>query len=123
MLNRSAGPGINGLERLTPRSRAFDGGRSNRTASRGTDDAAGKVSDADDRPIELYAAFIIENWDWVIGFDGVGIEGYDYVSIPADRVVGVMSAQYAQFSANGRRVTGYGITDAEIREFRDLLPL
>jgi len=86
-------------------------------------DAVAKVYYADDQPVELYAAFIIEGWDWVIGFDQVGTAAYDYVSIPADRVVGVMSSRYAQFSANGRRVTGYGITDAEVREFRDLLPL
>lgn len=87
------------------------------------DTGVAKVYYADDQPVELRAAFIIEDWDWVIGFDQIGTEGYDYVSIPADRVVGVMSPRYTQFAANGRRVTGYGITDAEVREFRDLLPL
>jgi hypothetical protein len=59
----------------------------------------------------------------VVGFDQVGTDGYDYVSIPAERVVGVMSPRYTSFSHNGRRVTAYGVMDEDVREFRDLLPL
>lgn len=82
-----------------------------------------KIYYADDQPVVVDAAFIIEDWDWVIGFDQTETEGYDYVSVPTDRVIGVMSAEYTQFSQNGRRVTGYGIMDDEVREFRDLLPV
>ncbi|ESP87409.1 hypothetical protein [Candidatus Halobonum tyrrellensis] len=82
-----------------------------------------KVYYEDGDPVSLDAAFVIEDWEWVIGFDQTGTEGYDYVSIPVERVVGVMSRRYTQFSHNGRRVTAYGVMDDEVREFRDLLPL
>ncbi|WP_435364681.1 hypothetical protein [Haloarchaeobius sp. DYHT-AS-18] len=82
-----------------------------------------KIYYADDQPAQVDAAFVIEGWDWVVGFDQVNTEDYDYVSIPIDRVVGVMSPQYTQFSHNGRRVTAYGVNDVEVEEFIHLLPL
>ncbi|UIO99503.1 hypothetical protein Hbl1158_13385 [Halobaculum sp. CBA1158] len=87
------------------------------------DDAVAKVYYEEGEPVVLAAAFVIEDWPWVIGFDQLGTEGYDYVSIPSERVVGVMSRRYTSFSHNGRRVTAYGVMDEEVREFRDLLPL
>ncbi|QZP38882.1 hypothetical protein [Halobaculum magnesiiphilum] len=82
-----------------------------------------KVYYEDGDPVVLAAAFVIEDWPWVVGFDQAGTDGYDYVSIPIDRIVGVRSPRYAAFSHNGRRVTAYGVMDGETREFRDLLPL
>jgi len=82
-----------------------------------------KVYYEDGEPVVLSAAFVIEGWPWVVGFDQAGTDGYDYVSIPTERIVGVRSPRYAVFSHNGRRVTAYGVMDEEIREFRDLLPL
>jgi len=85
----------------------------------GADDDAdrtvAKIYYADDQPVQVDAAFIIEGWDWVVGFD--------QVSIPADRVVGVMSPLYTQFSKNGRRVTAYGIEDHDVEEYTPFLPL
>jgi len=82
-----------------------------------------KVYYEDGEPVVLSAALVIEGWPWVVGFDQAGTDGYDYVSIPTERIVGVRSPRYAVFSHNGRRVTAYGVMDEEIREFRDLLPL
>ncbi|MXR39903.1 hypothetical protein GRX01_00815 [Halobaculum sp. WSA2] len=82
-----------------------------------------KVYYEDGEPVVLAAAFVIEDWPWVVGFDQIGTDGYDYVSIPTERIVGVRSPRYAVFSHNGHRVTAYGVMDEEIREFRDLLPL
>jgi hypothetical protein len=79
--------------------------------------------DDDDEPVHVDAAFIVEDWDWVIGFDQIQSAEHDYVSIPVARVIGVMSPEYVQFSHNGRRVTGYGITEPEIEEYRGFLPL
>lgn len=79
--------------------------------------------DDDDQPMQVDAAFIIEEWDWVVGFDQVGSEDNDSLSIPVGRVVGVMSPEYVQFSRNGRRVTGYGIEEHEIEEYAPFLPL
>ncbi|QZX98425.1 hypothetical protein [Halobaculum rubrum] len=88
------------------------------------DDASvAKVYYEDGEPVVLSAAFVIEDWPWVVGFDQAGTDGYDYVSIPTERIVGVRSPRYAVFSHNGRRVTAYGVMDEDIREFRDLLPL
>ncbi|MFC6786415.1 hypothetical protein ACFQFH_11095 [Halobaculum halobium] len=84
---------------------------------------AAKVYYDDGEPVVLAAAFVIEGWPWVVGFDQAGTDGYDYVSIPIDRIVGVRSPRYTAFSHNGRRVTAYGVMDDEVREFRDLLPL
>jgi len=80
-------------------------------------------SDDDDQPVQVDAAFIIEDWDWVVGFDQLATDGNDYISIPVERVVGVMSPQYTQFSQNGRRVTAYGIEDHEVKEYAPFLPL
>ncbi|SHG74844.1 hypothetical protein [Halobaculum gomorrense] len=82
-----------------------------------------KVYYEDGEPVMLAAAFVIEDWPWVVGFDQAGTDGYDYVSIPIDRIVGVRSPRYTAFSHNGRRVAAYGVMDGETREFRDLLPL
>lgn len=82
-----------------------------------------KIYDDDDQPVQVDAAFIIEDWPWVVGFDQVATESHDYVSIPESRVVGVMSPQYTQFSRNGRRVTAYGIDDREVEEYAEFLPL
>ncbi|NHN41324.1 hypothetical protein G9C85_06695 [Halorubellus sp. JP-L1] len=82
-----------------------------------------KIYYDDDQPVQVDAAFIIEDWPWVVGFDQVGTDGHDYVSIPSERVVGVMSPLYSQFSRNGRRVTAYGIETDEIEEYVSLLPL
>ncbi|WP_435358832.1 hypothetical protein [Haloarchaeobius sp. DFWS5] len=82
-----------------------------------------KIYYADEQPVQVDAAFVIEGWDWVVGFDQLRTEDYDYVSIPIDRVIGVMSPTYTQFSHNGRRVTAYGVDDVEVEEFLHLLPL
>ncbi|WP_435333816.1 hypothetical protein [Haloarchaeobius sp. TZWWS8] len=82
-----------------------------------------KIYYADEQPVQVDAAFVIEGWDWVVGFDQCMTDEYDYVSIPVDRVIGVMSPTYSQFSHNGRRVTAYGIDDVEVEEFLHLLPL
>lgn len=89
----------------------------------GADATVAKVYYDEGEPVVLAAAFVIEDWPWVVGFDQTGTEGYDYVSIPSERVVAVMSPRYSGFSHNGRRVTAYGVMDEEVREFRDLLPL
>lgn len=80
-------------------------------------------SDDDDQPVQVDAAFIIEDWNWVVGFDQLATDGNDYISVPIERVVAVMSPQYTQFSRNGRRVTGYGIEAHEVEEYSEYLPL
>ena len=87
------------------------------------DDPIAKIYYADEEATEVDAAFVIEDWDWVVGFDQVATDEYDYVSIPANRVIGVMSPEYSSFSRNGKRVTGYGVDDEEAETFADRLPV
>ncbi|WP_348607709.1 hypothetical protein [Halobaculum rarum] len=100
-----------------------EAGMTNADAPVADETPVAKVYYEDGEPVVLSAAFVIEGWPWVVGFDQAGTDGYDYVSIPTERIVGVRSPRYAVFSHNGRRVTAYGVMDEEIREFRDLLPL
>src|SRR6056297_82959 len=88
-----------------------------------TADPIAKIYYADEEATQVDAAFIIEDWDWVVGFDQVATDEYDYVSIPADKVIGVKSPNYDSFSLNGRRVTAYGVTDGEAESFSDRLPV
>ncbi|MFC4448511.1 hypothetical protein [Halorussus aquaticus] len=78
---------------------------------------------ADEEATKVDAAFVIEDWDWVVGFDQVATDEYDYVSIPVERVIGVMSPEYTTFMRNGRRVTGYGVGDEGVEAFADRLPV
>jgi len=39
----------------------------------------------DDRPVQVDAAFVIEDWPWVVGFDQVGTDDHDDVSVPSER--------------------------------------
>lgn len=82
-----------------------------------------KIYYADEEATQVDAAFVIEDWDWVVGFNQVATDEYDYVSIPVGKVIGVMSPKYTTFSRNGRRVTGYGIDDEETEAFADQLPI
>ncbi|WP_115864459.1 hypothetical protein [Halorussus litoreus] len=86
-------------------------------------DPIAKIYYADEEATQVDAAFVIEDWDWVVGFDQVATDEYDYVSIPVSKVVGVMSPEYTSFTRNGRRVTGYGVTEAEAESFADRLPV
>ncbi|WP_158058445.1 hypothetical protein [Halorussus halophilus] len=87
------------------------------------DEPIAKIYYADEEATQVDAAFVIEDWDWVVGFNQIATDEYDYVSIPVEKVIGVMSPQYASFSQNGRRITGYGVTDEELSSFADLLPV
>jgi hypothetical protein len=82
-----------------------------------------KVYYADDLATELDAAFVVEGWEWVVGFDQVGTDGEDYVSIPADRVIAVRSPTYCAFTRDGRRGTAYGVSEDELAGYVDRLPL
>ncbi|WP_135824964.1 hypothetical protein [Halorussus ruber] len=55
----------------------------------------------------------------MVWFNQVATDEYDYVSIPADKVIGVKSPKYDSFSLNGRRVTAYGVTDKSSRSPTD----
>ncbi len=87
------------------------------------DETIAKIYYADEEATQVDAAFIIEDWDWVVGFDQVATDEYDYVSIPADKIIGVKSPEYASFSRNGRRIVGYGVDDGEYESFADRLPV
>ncbi|MFC4553224.1 MULTISPECIES: hypothetical protein [Halorussus] len=82
-----------------------------------------KIYYADAEATQVDAAFVIEDWDWVVGFNQVATDEYDYVSIPVEKVIGVMSPKYSSFTRNGRRVTGYGVSDDEVETFADRLPV
>src|SRR6056297_3548215 len=87
------------------------------------DDPIANIYYADEEATKVDAAFLIEDWDWVVGFDQIATDEYDYVSIPVDRVIGVMSPEYTTFSRNGRRVTGYGVDEDGVGAFADRLPV
>ena len=82
-----------------------------------------KIYYADEEATKVDAAFVIEDWDWVVGFNQVATDEYDYVTIPVEKVIGVMSPKYTSFTRNGRRVTGYGVSDGEVETFADRLPV
>jgi len=82
-----------------------------------------KIYYADAEATQVDAAFVIEDWDWVVGFDQVATEGDDFLSIPVEKVIGVMSPAYHSFTRNGRRVTGYGVDADEAESFADRLPV
>ena len=90
-------------------------------------DAAGepiaKIYYADEEATQVDAAFVIEDWDWVVGFNQVASDEDDYVTIPVAKVIGVMSPEYTTFTRNGRRVTAYGVGDEEAEAFADRLPV
>ncbi|WP_132058937.1 hypothetical protein [Halorussus amylolyticus] len=86
-------------------------------------DPIAKIYYADEEATQVDAAFVIEDWDWVVGFNQVATDEYDYVSIPVEKVIGVMSPEYASFTRNGRRVTGYGVEGEEAESFADRLPV
>ena len=89
-----------------------------------TDDGTiAKIYYADAEATQVDAAFVIEDWDWVVGFNQVATDEYDYVSIPVEKIIGVMSPEYTSFSRNGKRVTAYGVDDEEAAEFADRLPV
>jgi hypothetical protein len=87
------------------------------------DEPIAKIYYGDEEATQVDAAFVIEDWDWVVGFNQVATDEYDYVSIPVGKVIGVMSPKYTTFSRNGRRVTGYGIDEAEAETFAGQLPI
>ncbi|WP_276299468.1 hypothetical protein [Halorussus lipolyticus] len=88
-----------------------------------SDETIAKIYYADEEATQVDAAFIIEDWDWVVGFDQVATDEYDYVSIPTDKVIGVKSPEYDSFSRNGRRVTAYGVGEEGVEAFADRLPV
>ena len=87
------------------------------------DGTIAKIYYADEEATQVDAAFVIEDWDWVVGFNQVATDEYDYVSIPVEKVIGVMSPEYTSFSRTGKRVTAYGVGDDEAAEFADRLPV
>jgi hypothetical protein len=36
-----------------------------------------KIYSDDDQPVQVDAPFVIEGWDWVVGFDQVNTDEYD----------------------------------------------
>ena len=82
-----------------------------------------KIYYADEDATQVDAAFVIEDWDWVVGFNQVATDEYDYVTIPIERIIGVMSPEYTTFSRNGRRVTAYGVGEEDAAAFADRLPV
>ncbi|WP_137286643.1 hypothetical protein [Halorussus salinisoli] len=87
------------------------------------DEPIANIYYADEEATKVDAAFVIEDWDWVVGFDQVATDEYDYVSIPIAKVIGVMSPKYTTFTRNGRRVTGYGVDDEGVEAFAERLPV
>ncbi|MFC7081830.1 hypothetical protein [Halorussus caseinilyticus] len=87
------------------------------------DEPIANIYYADEEATKVDAAFVIEDWDWVVGFDQVATDEYDYVSIPVSKVIGVMSPEYTTFTRNGRRVTGYGVGAEGVESFADRLPV
>jgi hypothetical protein len=87
------------------------------------DDPIASIYYADEEATKVAAAFLIEDWDWVAGFDQVATDEYDYVSIPVERVIGVMSPEYTTFERNGRRVACYGVDEDGVEAFADRLPV
>ena len=77
---------------------------------------------ADGNATELAAAFTIEGWDRVVGFDQAHTDGDDYVSVPSSRGMGVRSSRYTPFRERGKRIPAYGVEGDEVEEYVDRLP-
>jgi len=88
-----------------------------------TEPGTAKVYYADGQSTELAAAFIVEGWDWIVGFDQAHTDGDDYVSIPASRAMGVRSSRYTSFREGGRRISAYGVEGDDVDRYLDRLPL